>query len=388
MSIARERARDIAPAAALASLTALDVATSPGDFGRPVGLSALLLLSLPLLLVARRRRPGLVAVLSAALLLGYVIGVQADPGRQPPLEPFLALLLALFALGAKATTRELTWYAPSAAGLLLVEETAGLMAGRAPGNVIPAVTLWALAFTTGRLLYRRHTEVLAARARADLAEVERDERARVAAVTERTRIARELHDVVAHNLSVIVIQAAAEARSVGGATGETLRTIERTGRETLAELRDLLGLLRTEHDQAALWAPPPSLRQLEDLIRQLRAAGLRIDVHVDGDVAALPAGVDLSAYRITQEALTNVLKHAPGASVRVHLQAMPDRFVVAVTDEGAADHGAHRCAGGGGQGMVGMRERVALYGGTLAAGPRSEGGFAVRAELPLGREQM
>jgi signal transduction histidine kinase len=383
-----ELVRDGAAPLALTALTLLNLYTNPAEFAEPHALAMALLVPMALLLAARRHRPGVVAIGTTALAVLYIVGVQQDLARQPPLTPFLATLLAFFALGAFATQRELAVAGPIAGGLLLAEEVGALTAGRHPGDVVPALALWTAALTVGRLLHYRRAEAKSAEARAELAEDERDERARLAVAMERTRIARELHDVVAHNLSVIVIQAAAEARSAAGDSRETLRTIERTGRETLTELRDLLGLLRTTDDATALMAPPPSLGQLDVLVSQLRVAGLRVDVEVEGVPVALPAGLDLSAYRIAQEALTNALKHAPGAGVRLRLTYRADAVVVEVTDDGRARGVPTPRVGGSGHGMVGMRERVLLYGGRFAAGPDGDGGFAVRAELPLARETV
>jgi len=222
-------------------------------------------------------------------------------------------------------------------------------------------------------------------------EHEREEKARLAVVEERARIARELHDVVAHSVSVMVVQAGAERRALAGErpeTAEVLETIERTGRTALAEMRRLLGMLRRSDDELAL-APQPSLDGLDDLVAQVRDAGLPVDLRIDGERRALPPGVDLSAYRIVQEALTNALKHAGPATARVVVRYGRDAVDVEVADDGgrrSADTGGNGNGNGqvdGGHGLVGMRERVARFGGDLHAGRRLAGGFAVRARLPL-----
>jgi signal transduction histidine kinase len=208
-----------------------------------------------------------------------------------------------------------------------------------------------------------------------------DEEARRAVSDERAHIARELHDVIAHSVSVIVVQAAAaddvfderpdQARAA-------LRSIERSGREAMTELRRLLGAVRPE---ARPPGPQPGLDRVEELAEPLRAAGLGVGVHREGDPAPLPAGVDLSAYRIVQEALTNTLRHARASRAEVTLSYGADAVELEVTDDGsgvsAGDPGAP------GQGLMGMRERAALLGGTLEAGPLPRGGYRVHARLPL-----
>ena len=216
-----------------------------------------------------------------------------------------------------------------------------------------------------------------------LSDVERssEERARQAAGEERARIARELHDVVAHNVSVMVVQAGAERLALPVAqasTRETLLTIERTGREALAEMRRLLYMLRQGDEELGL-APQPSLRHVATLVEHIRGAGLPVELDIEGEPFALPAGVDVSAYRIVQEALTNALKHAGPAKARVTVRYESDAVELEISDDGRGPGGA------GGHGLVGMRERVELYGGSLRAGGRSTGGYAVSVRLPLER---
>ncbi len=217
--------------------------------------------------------------------------------------------------------------------------------------------------------------------RAQLAERERDLAAREAVVEERARIARELHDAIAHNVSMMVVQAGAERRvldGTGGTTREVLETIERIGRGALTEMRRLVGMLRSDAGEPL--APQPGLDDLPTLVGQVCEAGLPVELHVDGERRELPVGIELSAYRIVQEALTNALKHAgeSHASVRVHYGA--DSLELEIVDDGG---GAALPVSSGGHGLVGMRERVALYGGHLDAGLRPSGGFAVRVLLPI-----
>jgi signal transduction histidine kinase len=217
--------------------------------------------------------------------------------------------------------------------------------------------------------------------RVHFAERERDLAAREAVVAERARIARELHDAIAHDVSLIVVQAGAERLALDGAAGSTtevLQTIERTGRGALTEMRRLVGMLRSSED--ASLAPQPSLADLPRLVLQVREAGLPVELEVEGERRELPLGIELSAYRIVQEALTNALKHAGDARATVRVSYSPDQLELVVIDDGVG--GPARVAGGG-HGLAGMRERVALYGGRLDAGRRAERGFAVRVVLPI-----
>jgi signal transduction histidine kinase len=200
-----------------------------------------------------------------------------------------------------------------------------------------------------------------------------------AAAAERARIAWELHDIVAHHLSVIVLQAAG-ARASGQPAGPALEKIEHSGRQALAETRRLLGVLRDPDEEAGL-APQPGIGELGALAASVRAAGLPVNLDIDGDLA-LPAAVDVSVYRIVQEALTNVLKHAGPARADVTIGYTEDTVTVEVTDNGTGEPGSPAPAGG--HGLAGMRERVAVFGGELRAGPRPGGGFTVQARLPLG----
>jgi signal transduction histidine kinase len=213
-------------------------------------------------------------------------------------------------------------------------------------------------------------------------ERERDERARVAVAEERTRIARELHDVIGHSISIMGVQAGA-VRSVlredQQRERDALLAAERTGRQAVGEMRRLIGLLRPDDDGVA--DPAPSLRGAESLVGELRDAGLAVRLVVHGDLARLSAGVDLAGFRILQEALTNALKHAPHANVQATVSCTPEELQIEVIDDGNA---TPQSAGEQtGHGLLGMRERVSLYGGELVTGPREDGGFAVRARIPL-----
>jgi signal transduction histidine kinase len=214
-----------------------------------------------------------------------------------------------------------------------------------------------------------------------IAERERDVAAREAVIEERARIARELHDVIAHHVSMMVVQAGAERRVLAAgqeSTREVLGLIEHIGRDALTEMRRLVGMLRGDHGEGL--APQPGVDDVPTLVAQMREAGLPVQLRVDGERAPLPVGIDLSAYRIVQEGLTNALKHAGSATAAVHLRYGPDSLEIEITDGGGP--GRPQVAGSG-HGLVGIRERVAMYGGAFDAGHRPEGGFAIRVLLPV-----
>jgi signal transduction histidine kinase len=210
---------------------------------------------------------------------------------------------------------------------------------------------------------------------------EHEGRTAEAIADERARIARELHDVVAHAISVIVLQARGGRRMLGEHPEETrsaLDAIERAGEQALGEMRRLLGMLRDTDERMAL-APQPGLGRLEELAAEVGTAGLPVDVRVEGEPVDLPPGVDVSAYRIVQEALTNSLKHAGPARATVVVRYIPDALEVEVMDDGRGNGAGV----GSGHGLAGIRERVGAYGGDLEAGAHPEGGFRVRARLKL-----
>jgi signal transduction histidine kinase len=218
------------------------------------------------------------------------------------------------------------------------------------------------------------------RMRADTAERDRDLEAQRAVLLERSRIARELHDVVSHAMSTIIVQAGAERLVLDPeqhSTRQVLAEIERTGREAMIEMRRLLGVLRGGQVELSL-RPQPGLDQLEPLADQIRASGLAVSVRLDGTPVPLSPGVDVSAYRIVQEALTNVLRHADASHAEVSVRYRNGDVELEVTDDGRGGEPSP-----GGHGLIGMTERTALFGGELKAGPRPQGGFAVRARLPL-----
>jgi signal transduction histidine kinase len=250
------------------------------------------------------------------------------------------------------------------------------------GDLFLAAAVPAAGLLIGRALgvLRVETDVL--EERASELERERDRAAGLAVQHERSRIARELHDVIGHSISVMGVQAGA-VRSVLPAEQhrerEALMAVERAGRDAVGEMRRLLGLLRDEGD--ASLGPTPSLSRIETLAAEMRDAGQRLTVEVEGDLALLPPGVDLAGYRVVQEALTNTLKHAPGAEVRARVARDQHQLVIEVADGGPSVTTPN---GHVGHGLLGMRERVTLYGGELSAGPQPGGGFRVHGRIPLG----
>ncbi len=250
---------------------------------------------------------------------------------------------------------------------------------------------FALAWVLGDSIRTRRAYFAQLEERNARLEKEREAQAKVAVAAERARIARELHDVVAHNVSVMVVQADGAAYVLDAAPDQAkkaLETISSTGRQALAEMRRLLGVLRTgEHQEGGEYVPQPDVEQIEDLVEQCRGSGLPVDFKVEGTPRPLPSGVELTAYRIVQEALTNTRKHGgPNAGASVRLVYFDDGLGLLVEDDGkGAPHELYEEGGadGAGHGLIGMRERVGMVGGTLDAGPRPGGGFRISALLPL-----
>jgi signal transduction histidine kinase len=311
----------------------------------------------------RQRAPlALAALAFASLALRSVIPEGSDGSAYG-----IPILISVYTVAAHLEGRPLvagaTLTAACAVYLMITD-------GQDLGGVIFYSLLFGAPFAGGRMmrLMRR----------------QRDERAAHAVADERQRIARELHDVVAHAISVIVLQSRGGRRVLDddpAAAREAFDNIERTSTEALEEMRRLLGLLRADGEPALL--AQPTLARVEALAEELRASGLPVDVAVEGDPAPLPPGVDVSAYRIVQEALTNALKHAGPARALVRVAYEPGAVRVEVIDDGAGSGNG----GGSGHGLVGIRERVAIVGGELEAGPRAAGGYAVSARLPYAAER-
>jgi signal transduction histidine kinase len=342
------------------------------------------------LVIALRRR-----VPERMLVLAGVIGVAQlalDVSTMPADFAMLVIVYTVAATGARWASRlALTTglcAAPLAQSRWPSSETG--VAGNVALTVFQAVP-FALAWVLGDSIRTRRAYFAQLEERAARLEKEREAQAKVAVAAERARIARELHDVVAHNVSVMVVQADGAAYVLDAAPDQAkkaLETISSTGRQALAEMRRLLGVLRTgEHQEAGEYVPQPDVQQIEDLVEQCRGSGLPVDFKVEGTPRPLPSGVELTAYRIVQEALTNTRKHAgPDAGASVRLVYFDDGLGLLVEDDGkGAPHELYEEGGfdGRGHGLIGMRERVGMVGGTLDAGPRPGGGFRISALLPL-----
>ena len=256
--------------------------------------------------------------------------------------------------------------------------------GHSAGELFFLPLLFGIAWLAGFALHTRAEEADAAEARAVQAERERESAARIAVAEERSRIARELHDIVAHSVSVMVLQVGAVRHRLPDELAddrEALRGVEGAGRAALAEMRRLLGAMREEGDEAEL-APQPGLDNLQALVADVGRAGLPVELHVEGEAVSLPRAIDLSAYRIVQEGLTNALKYARASRADVTLRYAPDGLEIEVRDDG--DGGGAAGGNGTGYGLVGIRERVKIFGGEMTAGAAPQGGFVVDARLPLG----
>ena len=356
---------------ALAAFVLSEVFTSGGYLtgSNWVYVPVAVVMTLPL--AWRRRAPLLVVALVMGAFAAQSLILDPTPTPDAELIPALIAVYSVAAHGER-------WVSFVGGGLSLV---AGLIWLGVDDFLLPTV-MFGGAWFAGRLVQKRQLYAQAFAERARVLERERDANARVAAAEERVRIAREMHDVLGHSVSVMVVQAGAERLALGEerpVTREALLAIERTGREALAEMSRLLGILRKEGESLSL-APRPSLAQVDVLVQTVRDAGLPVELRVEGAQADLPPGVDVSAYRIVQEALTNVVKHAGPARASVVVRYGRQAIEVEVIDDGRRSVNGNTA----GYGLAGMRERVELHGGMLEAGSRSEGGFAVKARLPLG----
>jgi signal transduction histidine kinase len=291
---------------------------------------------------------------------------------------FLSGIAAAFMFGM---LRDRTQAVAGAAVLLGTVVIVAHNEGDHVGDFIFPAIVFAVSWIVGFGLGQKFHEADEARERAARLEREREEQARLAVAEERARIARELHDIVGHSVSVMTVQAAG-VRSLlkpeQKREREALEIIEQTGREALAEMRRMVGVLRRPEEAPAL-APQPSLEHVDKLVSQAREAGLPVELRVEGDPVQLSAGVDLTAYRLVQEGLTNAIKHARAEHAEVVVRYRDGLVELTVSDDGRGDGEGEK----GGNGLVGMRERVSVYGGELDAGPRPEGGFRLHAKLPV-----
>lgn len=367
---------------ALAAVLALLGIAPAVATGRYLAVPAALALTVPV--TFRRAHP--TGAFATAVVAGAMV-VLADV-RPSPSD--LAVVVLLYTLAAYRLPKVSVWglaiclAGSSVAVARWMPSPLSLLDSVAVGAIMfagPALIAWVL----GDSMRHRRAYYLNLEERAALLERDRDARAQIAAAAERARIARELHDVVAHHVSVMVVQADGASYTLAADPDRAalaLAAISRTGRTALADMRRLLGVLRHGPDPAAPERNPlPGISQLGELLEQTRQSGLAVSFTVAGVPRPLPSGAELAAYRIVQESLTNTRKHAgPGASAEVDLRYLEDELVLTVADDG---RGAAAASDGAGHGLAGMRERVAVYSGSVTAGPRGGGGFEVTARLPL-----
>jgi signal transduction histidine kinase len=340
---------------------------------------ALTVLMLPLL--TRRwfpfGAPAAYWILAAAL--SFVDGVLI-----PSIESLFLVGLASAALLGNLRDARQAW-----TGLVIVLAGITAVVYNIPGHTTAELILipveFGITWAVGFALRARSEQAEAAETRAERAERERDAAARVAVAEERARIARELHDVVAHAVSVMVLQVGAVRHKLPDAMAddrEALRGVERAGRTALTEMRRLLAAMRRDGEEVE-FTPQPGLDGLDALLEEVGRAGLPVDLHVDGEPVPLPRGVDLSAYRIVQEGLTNALKHAYASTADVTVRYRPEELEIEVRDDGLGSS----TTDGLGHGLVGVRERVKIYGGEMAAGTAAEGGFVLCTRLPIAEDE-
>ena len=361
----------------LAVVAEIKVWIVPGAGPKVVFIIASLLWTLPLLL--RRRFPFAAPVFTFAV---QAAASAADPALGVETTALVALLLSFWVVGAENERGQAI--AGAAIGFASIAVVAELDVRVGLENSVWGVILGSVVCLIAYALQQRAKRAAELEERASRLERELEERAHAEVLAERTRIARDLHDLVAHSVSLMTVQAGA-ARLLLPAdparARESLRSVEETGREALADLRRLFGIVRSEEGDAAL-TPQPGLARLDALLEQTRTAGLPVEVAIEGERRLLSPGVDLTAYRIVQEALTNALKHAGPARAQVTIRYGREVLDLEITDDGRRTRNGE----GTGHGLVGMRERVALYGGEFEAGPRRRDGYAVHARLPIEAE--
>ncbi|MFJ5230744.1 sensor histidine kinase [Kitasatospora sp. NPDC088391] len=375
---------------ALGVLAAVETTGSPADPMAPwrhyTGI--VIAFVLPGMMVVRRRWPD--ATTAAAVALGlFQVAARVEPGMSSVAYLVFGYTGAAF---GRAWTSRLALAASLVAGPLTLWRLTPPSERQDPYKAVFLAVLmttpFVLCWAWGRLTRVRRAYLIELEDRAARLERERDAQAKVAVAAERARIARELHDVVAHNVSVMIVQADGAAYVLDSSpqqAKEALNTIASTGRQALAEMRRLLGVLRTA-DTAEEYVPQPGVEELPELLEQVRTAGLTVEYSATGEVRELPRGLELTVYRIVQEALTNVRKHGgPDARARVAVDFRPGDLEVLVEDDGRGSTREQLTGGtdGLGHGLIGMRERVGMVSGSLDVGPRPGGGFRIRAVLPL-----
>jgi signal transduction histidine kinase len=367
---------------ALGTLALLEAAN--GMYPGPIVAAAMVQVAATVPVAFRRLAPLPAIAIAVAVSLPYVVVY----GSANSLASLLTGLLLIYSVGRHTEGRGLA--AGTAIGVLsiIAQGFGGTFAS--PSDWAFALVLMGSALALGVALRVQVERAIAFAVAADRARRMQEATAQAAVHEERARIARELHDVVAHNVGLIVLQAGG-ARTVLATDPERARTalrqVEETGRQTLTEMRHLVGILREDEDQER--QPLPRLERLPALVDEARASGLTVDLAVEGSPVELPAGLELAAYRLIQEALTNASKHAPRSHVRVHLGYEPDRLRIEVSDDGGSSSAATatgRDAPDRGHGLIGMRERVQMYGGRMQTRAMPGGGFRVEATLPLSGE--
>ena len=366
-----ERWVDIALASVLTAFVQLDIWTDDGYLTGSKPFLALTSFLMTAPLVWRRRFPvGVALVIAGAILLQTAV----EPGPHPPDSPFLAWIVTMYSVAAHAGLR------PALAAGALLALAVDAWAYRTGDDLVFIPTILAGFWIAGRVVRSRNLLAAELAERTHELEREREERARFAVAEERARIARELHDVVAHTLGVMVVQAGAERlhEVPGTPTHETLSAIEQSGREALGEMGRLVAMLRTDTAAEAL-GPQPSLAQLDPLVARAREMGVDVELVVEGRPHPLPPGLDVSAYRIVQEALTNTIRHARSRHARVRLRWEPTALQIEIADDGVGPPPEPQATG---HGLLGIRERVALFGGTLVTGRSDLGGYLLVATLP------
>jgi signal transduction histidine kinase len=369
-----QRYGDWVLAGVLATIGMLDV-WLPDDYhtgSRPVLGATTLAMSLAL--AWRRRRP-----LATALFIAGVLGLQTifAPTPHPPDSPFVVWMIAVYSVAAHCDRRDALL---GLAALVASVDTWVTLTPNNGGTDLVFISLIMLGFWfAGRVVRSRNVLTAALRERTEELEREREERARLAVAEERARIARELHDVVAHTLGVVVVQAGAERLHLpkDSPAHATFASIESAGRAALEEMGRLLGMLRTDQDSDAL-VPQPGLARLDDLLDHVRATGLDVELVVEGTPRTLGAGADVSAYRIVQEALTNTVRHSRSTHARVRLRWQSNALEIEVADDGV---GPPPELSRTGHGLLGIKERVALFGGALVTGRSDLGGYLLVAQL-------
>ncbi|TYR63734.1 sensor histidine kinase [Streptomyces parvus] len=381
---------DVFWAVFLLGLSGMSMVSGVYDAGREELVAVPVALGFSTVVALRRKAP------EKMLLLAILVGVvQLVFDVRPGVGNFAMLVITytVATVGERWASRLALVCSLSAAALSQLRwesEPGGSWAQAIFVTVIMTVP-FVLAWVLGDSLRTRRAYFDQLEERAARLEREREAQSKVAVAAERARIARELHDVVAHNVSVMVVQADGAAYVMDTAPDQAkqaLETISGTGRQALAEMRRLLGVLRTgDAPESGEYVPQPDVEQIEDLVAQVRQTGLEVDFKVEGTPRPLPSGVELTAYRVVQEALTNTRKHGgPDAGASVRLVYFDDGLGLLIEDDGrGAAHELYEDGGadGAGHGMIGMRERVGMVGGTLDAGPRPGGGFRISALLPL-----